>query len=164
MWYGIICYCYFFLYFKKPRLMKFVFSLLPFNFYYYSIKYCRWAKFATPKYATLAYWFFWIKVTWETASARRTLTLLCLPERNFPCERLTASAPERDNSKMRRLCKHQSVPKPKFLYPVSSSQMFHSLKSKNKQTNKKTPWLGHLFRFQVYKTSEHTKLNLIFSC
>ena len=32
------------------------------------------AKFATPKYATLAYWLLWIKVSWETVHAKRTLS------------------------------------------------------------------------------------------
>lgn len=42
-----------------------------------------------PKYATLEYWLFWIKMTWETSGTRRTLTLLCLlwkQKINSPCE------------------------------------------------------------------------------
>lgn len=39
------------------------------------------------KYATMACWLFWIKITWETASARRTLWLSFVPwiqETNLP--------------------------------------------------------------------------------
>ena len=41
---------------------------------------CCWgSRWATPKYATMAYWLFWIDVAWETADARKKLWPTSVP-------------------------------------------------------------------------------------